>query len=475
MNRPYKTLLGAALLAVGASGCSDFLSGEGVDTNPNRPSVATRDQLFVAVQAGQFGQQSASVAQFSCLTVQHCGGVGNYVETYGNYVIDNSSFDFDFFNVYIGGGLIDIRRIITSAETDGDRVYAGIAKIWEALTVSFAADNWGDIPYTEAVGENQTPAFDAQMVVYDALIALLDEAIADLSSAAGPGPGPIDLVYGGNTTKWTEAANSLKARLHMHTAERLGGPAYTDAIAAATAGISVSANDWTTKHSTATSERNMWYQFSLSTFGQYLKSGATLVNLMEARSDPRLPSYFTQVAPGDYRGFDVNNPTAETFSEVATPDEDTRITQTFPQPILTYEETQLILAEAYFETSNVPQATIHLNNVRVANGLLPVGVATRQLIAEEYYIELFQNIEAWQVWKRTCYPNLDPAGTATMIPARLYYGQREENANPNTPSVGEQDANGGVAEGTGSTASPGRNPNDPPGGTVNDAAACLGQ
>ena len=73
---------------------------------------------------------------------------------------------------------------------------------------------------------------------------------------------------------------------------------------------------------------------------------------------------------------------------------------------------------------------------------------------------MFQNIEAWNDYKRTCIPRLDPSGNRTAIPGRLYYGQAEANANPNVPSVASQSANGGVGgdrQGVGGF----RNPNDP--------------
>jgi hypothetical protein len=478
MPRYITTALAAALLAAGA-GCQDFLSGEGVTDDPNNPTVATRDQLLVAVQAAQFGNQMAGVSQYACLVVQHCGGTGNYVETWSKYAISSSSFNADFIQIYVGGGVLDLRKIQASAEADGDAQYTGIAKVWEAITMSFAADNWGDVPYSDAAAGNPTPAFDAQLEVYDALQALLDEAIADLGGA-GPGPGAVDFIYGGDVAKWREAAHTLKARLHMHTAEVRGATAYAAAATAAASGISAPANDFRTFHTTSTLERNMWFQFANSTFGQYLKAGAALVDLMEARSDARrLPEYFSDVdaaaAGGQYVGVPVSGTPPGVVSNVTTLTGETRITATYRQPLLTWEENQLILAEAKLQTQGALAAQPHLDAVRAAAGL-PAVPATLQSIAEEAYVALFQNIEAWQVWKRTCWPDLEPhpGARTSYIPGRLYYAQAEENANPHTPSAGDQDAAGGVAEGTGSTAWPGRNPNDPPGGTVLDAAACRG-
>jgi hypothetical protein len=64
----------------------------------------------------------------------------------------------------------------------------------------------------------------------------------------------------------------------------------------------------------------------------------------------------------------------------------------------------------------------------------------------EEWISLFQNIEAWNAYKRNCAPKLTPAGTATDVPGRLVYGLAERNANPNIPSPSQQ---------------PARNKNDP--------------
>lgn len=482
MRRYLRLALPGVLLA-GAAGCSDFLEAENAIRDPNEPSQATRDQLFVAAQVAMFGLQEANVAQFSCVVIQHCGGTGNYVEGYAQqYTQDASTFDADFNQIYIGGGLVDLRGVQASAEEEGNLPYAGMAKVIEAINISFAADNWGDIPYTAVRAGGDTPDFDQQLAVYDTLQLLLDEAIADLGGAGGPAP-TFDLIYAGDKTKWIQAAYTLKARIHMHTAEVRGAPAYEAAIAAAQLGISAPENDLRALHNPATSERNLWYQFAFSTFGQYLKAGAGLVDIMEARGDrQRLAQYFSEIAPGDYAGFDVNLDGPTLVSEVATTPPSTRITDTFRQPIITWDENQLILAEARFQTAGAGAAQPHLDAVRTRYGLA-AAPATLQLIAEEQYVSYFQNVEAWQSYKRLCYPNLVPSDEASpaKIPARLYYGETEGNANPNTPSEAEQDAQGGIgkkaqgAEPTGSTATARRNPNDPPGGTVNPGAACIGQ
>jgi len=192
MIRSIKVVAASLGVALAAAGCGSFLTGEKLSSDPNQPSSATRDQLFVGVQANLFSSQENSVAMTVCMWMQQCAGVGGrFVEQYSRYVVDEFSWDGNWFNVYTGGGLIDLRKIEASARADGDSVYLGIAKIWEAFDIGTAADLWGDIPYSDAVGSDATPTLDSQAAVYDSVQALLSQAIVELGGPGG-GPGPLD-------------------------------------------------------------------------------------------------------------------------------------------------------------------------------------------------------------------------------------------------------------------------------------------
>lgn len=437
--------LGAALGA-----CSDFLDSPRAIRDPNLPSAATRDQLFVGAQASIFAQQEGPLAMIVCQWMQQCAGInGRFVEVQDSYNVNPGSFDLAFQETYSEAGLLSLRAVQASAGADGDNFYKGIAQVLEALLIGTAADIWGNIPYSEAVGSNPTPEFDDQMAVYTAIQALLDQAITNIGGT-GAGPGAVDLFFGGVKTPWIQVANTLKARYHMHTAERLGAPAYTAARAAAALGISSPANDLRTTHTGATSERNVWVQFQrTSGFGLDLVAGKRLVDIMKAQNDPRLPEYFGRNEMGGFGGFDVTTGTTP-GTEISPLAGSGRDFEEFRQPLVTWEENQLILAETNFALSNVAAAQLALNAVRAAHGK-GVVPATLQSIMEEKYISLFQNIEVWSDWKRTCFPRLTPALGKTAIPGRLYYGETEEQTNPNTPSSADQNL---------FTV---RNPNDPAG------------
>ncbi len=97
-------------------------------------------------------------------------------------------------------------------------------------------------------------------------------------------------------------------------------------------------------------------------------------------------------------------------------------------------------------------------------GLGPKTIASLADIMEEKYVAMYQNIEVWNDYKRSCYPALAPVPNpsfANKVPGRLFYGTGEANANPNVPPRNVQLQTGGNVVST-PPANPGfRNPNDP--------------
>lgn len=425
--------VGVVALAL-PSACGSFLDSETAVANPNAPTAATTNQLFGGAIANIMGQQEGPVAMNVCEWMQQCAGTGGrFVDTQGTYTIDSDTFDGSMQSIYTGGGLIQIRQVEANAAASGDKLYLGIAEVVEAMDILWGVDVWGDMPYREAVGGNSSPHFDPQQQIYSDLLTLLDKAITDMGSG-GQGPAAYDLIYGGSAAKWTETAHTLKARIYLHQEEKLGAGQYTSALAEAKKGISSPADDWVTVHSTATSERNLWAQFQLTSFGQDLVAGAPLVKIMLQQNDPRLAAYFGQNSHGGYGGYDVT--TQATPADSISPILGSGRTSdpTFSQPIITYDETQLIIAEAAFQTNDKGTATTAFNNVRTRWQKPTIASPTLTDIMTEKYIITFQNVEAWNDYKRTCIPALKPARNKLAIPGRLLYGTTEMQTNTNAPT-----------------------------------------
>ena len=447
MRTSSKLLVIGALLALGSVACGDFLTGSGLTTAPFAPPSASAGQRLAAVQATMTVQLTGTLARSACVWVQQCAGVDRQYAALGTYSVTEDDFDTEWQTVYSGGGLIDIRSIQAQAAAAGDSQFVGVGKVLEALDIGTAADLWGDIPYTEAVGANPAPHFDTQQSVYTATLALLDKAILELS---GPGPGPSggDLWFGGDPKLWTELAHTLKARFYLHMAKQVPA-SYGNALAEAKLGISAASHDLRTYQSAVTSENNMWYQFQVVQRNTYLRMGAWLVDsVMNKRLDPRLANYFSLDGNGRYQGA---TPTQPQDDAVMSNLSATRIDPGYRQPLATRAEVELIIAEAAFQTGDQPTALASLNAERAladstyckstcptGTVALPalVGITGTPLldsIMVEKYVATFQNLEAWNDYKRECIPAIAPVAPAVHVIGRMLYGASERSTNPNFP------------------------------------------
>jgi len=463
----------ALTLAVAATlgGCTDFLTGPGLTESPNSPTQATKEQLFAAVGSSQQSQEEGLLARLAGMFTQQFAGVGRQHKTYQGYDISETDLTSYFSRTYTGGGLVDIRKAQALATAQGDESFAGIAKVYEALLMGRAASIWGDIPYSEAVGDSLTPRLDSQEQVYAAVQAKLDSALVQIPKTGGAnaGPGVVDLVYGGNRSRWIAAANTIRARYYMHWVEAqaaggssaaaaqvaCGGDCLVKARDAARMGIQTAAGDYRTFHSTASTEWNYWYQFAVIQRAGDIAAGQTLIDSLKARraafGDQRLRAYFDSVTvagSADFRGGDRNGTAPSGGLSLLSAQ---RLASNYRQPIISAAENLGLLAEAEARLGNDFAALAALDQAKTAsaaqNGvpvpLTPAGLTGAALLREikaEQWIGKFQTIEVWNDYKRNCYPRLTAAGTTTDVIGRLVYGSAERATNPNVPAVSAQPA-----------------------------------
>ena len=428
--------LGAGL---GLSGCGDYLSGPKLSDNPNRPVAATNANLLVASQTNLASVMEGHLGRTLCIWMQQCAGTRLQYASLGQYIVGDDDYFIPWSQIYGGGGLVDLRLLQRQALATGDSAFAGVAEVLEAWFIGTATDVWGDVPYSQAADSTiPTPVLDPQEQVYAALQARLDEAIASMN-ATNPGgspPGVEDLVYEGDLAKWTALAYTLKARYYLHTAERVGTAAYAAALAAATNGIADPDGDYLTYQSSASTEGNLYFQFT-NQWQDYLSAGKALLDLLQSTGDARLAEYFDPNADGDFVGADPGDDIGVGPSPLSA----THLDPAFRQPLATWAENQLIIAEAAHQTGDDATARASLDAVRADAGLGPVGggvsgAALLEAIMTEKYIRLFQNPESYSDYRRTCLPALVPATGSTFIPARLVYPLSERNANTSIPDGG---------------------------------------
>lgn len=425
--------------------CSDFLNDPDIQNDPNRATTVSADLLFNSIQVRQFFRYEGHLSRTTGIWMQQLAGVDRQAQGLGQYIYTENEWTGEMSGIYTGGGLIDIRRIIAEADAKGWKTYAGIARIWEALVVGMSASLWGDLPYSEAVGEKSTPKLDRMADIYTSVQATLDKAIEDLTAGGGYSP-PNDHVYAANRTKWLEAAYTLKARYLLHWAEVNSGN-YALALTSIQKGISANANNFKTKHTTNESESNGIYQFWRQR-DSYIRAGKYLVDLLKTRNDPRLQVYF-QTGIGSLAGQFVGAAPGQALTDASNLSAAMRAAN-LSFDIMSFTEANLIWAECAFKTGDQTTALAKLNAARraeegrwglaanslgTATGL--TGNALINAIMEEKYIALFMNIEAYNDWKRTNRQALTPY-TGGQIPRRLLYGDGERTTNPNIPAPSQQ-------------------------------------
>ncbi|WP_020604807.1 SusD/RagB family nutrient-binding outer membrane lipoprotein [Spirosoma spitsbergense] len=377
-----------------------------------------------------------------------------------------------------------------------------MAKIMQVYCYSTITDVYGDVPYTQALQAKTgttLPAYDSQQSIYTAMLAKLETATAALS-AASPLPTNDAYPYKGDVSKWKKFGYSMMLKLAMRLTKVDPATAKTYAEKAAAGGVFASIDDDAYIMADNSKGFTNGNGAALSTLADIysVRWSKTLIDYLKATNDPRL-SVSAEVPPaglvanqsiavagdmtpaaqiGQPNGYDLNGgatditkapnyPGGTGTGADATPigkySRPTLIYRNRDAPIfvLTYAETELLLAEAATRGFNVTgTAASHYKNGVVA-GILSLAkygatavvspavatayadanplVAANALkqINEQYWATtgLQMNfVAAWNNWKRSGFPVLTPVNytgnfSNGMIPRRQPYPTGEATLN----------------------------------------------
>ena len=165
MHKTIKLALTAATPVLLLAGCSDFLKGPGLNTNPNQPVTATPDQLWIGVEVAVMAQYENYPLMLFMTWVQGIAGVNRQWQTYASYNggTDQGAAEGAWNQTYGPGGLRDILTIDSANTANGNLQWRGQTEVLEALYMGTAADIWGDVPWSDSAGHPQklAPMFDS--------------------------------------------------------------------------------------------------------------------------------------------------------------------------------------------------------------------------------------------------------------------------------------------------------------------------
>lgn len=197
--------------------------------NPNELSVdeANPDLLMNQVQlelSDFFSRISGNDRSAPASGVSATAGVDQLIrmnamsggDTYDRAIVPQNMDE--IWNKAYQGILINVEALIPLAEEKGLMVHVGAAKILKAYVYLTLVDVFGDVPFSEALKGDElvfNPKVDSGKSIYEAVIALLDEAKEDLA-ADSKGDLTRDIYYNGDPELWTTLANTLQFKAWLN-------------------------------------------------------------------------------------------------------------------------------------------------------------------------------------------------------------------------------------------------------------------
>jgi len=325
-----------------------------------------------------------------------------------------------------------------------------IIDMMEVFAYSTLVDNYGDIPYTEALdSDNANPKYDDAATIYSDLMSRLSADIDNLDvTKAGFGAGQ-DPVYGGDVVMWKKAASSLLLRLALRVADVDASKASAMAIKGAAGAITVNDENFGINYLDASPNTNPIYaDLVLSGRNDYVAAN-TLVDIMNPLNDPRMGHYFEK-KDGVYTGGEYGTANAASgFSAIS----DQLKTADLKGTVISASEVAFLKAEAVARGINLGgTVSVHYDNAitlsitewggseadasnYLTQSSIPYATANgdwKEKIATQKWIAMYGiPFEGWTAWRLLDKPTLNaPEGMSySDIPTRILYPTTEAQLN----------------------------------------------
>lgn len=507
-----KILIYISCLTVVAVGCTkDF---DEKNTDPKKASASNfNPNLLLPSAELQFtnaysGNASPSLI-FSLWTQIFANA--EYPSYYSNgdkYVASSNltSYQASIWNNAYQGASYAQEAINLSAEKPEYSNLLNAATIIKLMNMQLITDVYGDVPFTEALQAKtgvSLPKYDKQQDIYPAMLTQLDAAITALDVSKGNLTNDA-LPYKGDIAKWKKFGYSLMLRMAMRLVKADATLAQQYAEKAAAGGVMASAADDAYilyDNANGFSNPNTNALIVAEDYRE-IKWGQYLINYLKTSADPRLgviaeisqpglanaakqdlPGISTPALQlGMPNGYDQNGGAtdiknapgypgpagtgndANAVGNYSRPNTSFYMSKSAPVFIMTYGETELLLAEAKARGWNVTgTAADHyakgvsgiLQSYAVFNAAGAISPATADAYAAANPLDvsslnaslkqineqiwagtgtLFNFTEAWTNWRRSGYPALTPVNysgnfTGGTIPRREAYPTSEVSAN----------------------------------------------
>ncbi len=450
-------LLSAGIMLVSCDKGFEDLNINKVDPTALDPQVVMNDAVLLTVYPDNFGTLGMLTYNFP-IVQQIVTPFGSSLSG-GNFNINNASNTGLVWTNFYRNVLKQNLDVIEKTKDDPERTNLyNEARILKAHSFMILTDTYGDIPYSEAgqgfIGGISYPKYDRQEDIYADILKELEGATAALDPAKTSSAN--DILYGGDIAKWKKFGYSLLLRAAMRLSKVAPDVAKSYVATAVAGGLMQSNSDNAViRH---TSLYNNWIAVHLTAREKgnfYLTK--PFIDFLKTNNDPRLASIAVR-APGAKVAADQNPPLASsdpaiqigfpmgydnvsiasTFAtygvtslyEFSYVNLNTILSLTAPEYLVTYSETQLLLAEAVIRTwATGDAATLYKSGIEshmrqmadygTAAAISDADIAAYafanpldlsnalEQINTQYWVSSFMNgSETWANFRRSGFPAL---------------------------------------------------------------------
>ncbi len=436
-----------------------------INTDPNLPGEASVQLVFPAGAAttafiigGQFQILGGIWSQHWAQSV----GASQYAN-YDSYDIQSTTLDARGYGELYNGALNDLKYVRDQSAITENWNYYLMSTVITAYTYQVLADLYDNIPFTDALqgldGLVQ-PRFDEGEVVYDGLIAMLDDALEkDLNAATSIPPGADDIIFGGDMSEWVSFANTLKLKIYLRqvNARASVSSAGIQALYTSPDFLTIDAN--MTQFSDELNRRNPVYETEVDFSGfPNLVLSNTLLSFMDNNGDSRIDAMF------DFPNNDTDGPHVALIQgnfRAPTPTNKDGLSQpalspTDPIFFISAAESYFLQAEAivrgygtgdakamyeagidasFTKLGMAPNASLYAAGGAYEFPADNTGNAQIKAIIEQKWISMVnsQGLESFFEQNRTGYPDFYTLSvnnvTAGQFPRRLLYPDTELSSN----------------------------------------------
>lgn len=474
-------ILMSAIMVMAFTACrKDLLN---TNTDPNAVSVdkfdpnllLTASQLYyVGVGAGQEVEET-EIEGAGCF-IQHWASLNFWGD---KYTLNPGGWG-DYFDAAYGSQVKNVVDLYHISNKPQYRNLHQMARIVRALIFERLTDIYGDIPYSQAgeayYSQIYFPVYDKQQDIYADMLKEVSQAVDSLDEGADKVTG--DLYYSGATdqiAEWKKFGNTLLLRMAMRLTKV--DPATAQAYVTKLQGKTMTSNDDNAiiHHGTDDLTQNKVFKGIVGD-GQLvnIKWSQAFIDTLKSKNDPRLSIIAVidstkSSAPADQfglpNGYDAGgtvNGIGHAPGYLGSPNKYSQpstivLNQSAPRFVLTYAESELLLADAAKRWGIGDAKTHYENGTKAAltelaiygDGAVISDDAAKdyitanpyvdarglQLINTQFWLCTFLNdFEAWSNWRRTGIPSLKPAtytGNLTngTIPRRMPYTTLEQQVN----------------------------------------------